>query len=124
MSATLTIADDALVVTVDGADRLLTLHHTVSVPVAHVAGAELAGADPDALPHWYGKLAGTGTPGYLGGLFAHDGGTVFCDLHTHRIEATVVVTLRDETYGELVVTLADAAAAQAALAAVRAAVGS
>lgn len=110
MSATVTVADGTLRVTISGLQELLTLHHEVSLPLAHVQGASLASQVPGDVPHWYGKLEGTGTLHYLGGLFRHDGGTTLCDCDTTRPQDTLVLTLTDEPYREIVVTLPDAAA--------------
>lgn len=110
MSAAVTLQDGNLLVTISGLQEVLTLHHEISVPLDHIQTAALAAQVPGDVPHWYAKIAGTGTLHYLGGIFRHDGGTTFCDCDTSRPQDTLVLMLTDEPYAEIVLTLPDAAA--------------
>ena len=105
----LSIADGNLILHVRGADKLWAFKGSLEVPLAHVAGVR---ADPDiAHGWWHGiRLLGTNLPGVItAGTFYQDGKRIFWDVHNP--DNTIVISLRDERYGELVVEVADPAAA-------------
>ena len=105
----LTVAEGNLVLHVRGADKLWALKSTLEIPLHHVAGVR---ADPDiARGWWHGlKLAGTDLPGVIwAGTFYQHGKRIFWDVHNP--DNTIVIDLRDERYAELIVEVADPAAA-------------
>jgi hypothetical protein len=107
----LSISDGKLVLQVRGADKLWAFKSSLEIPLAHIAEIR---ADSSAAQGWYRglRLPGTHIPGVLtAGTFYHDGKRVFWDVH--RPEDTVVIELRDERYNELIVEVADPAAAVA-----------
>lgn len=99
------IADDALELTVEGADKLWALRSHLTVPLSDVIGVR---ADPDAGASFGGgvKLAGSRIPGILqAGTFVGSEGVVFWDVH--RPGHAIVISLRHEHYRELVLDVAD-----------------
>ena len=94
---------------VRGADKLWTFKSSLEIPLAHIVEIR---ADP-AIAHgwWHGlRMPGTNIPGVLtAGTFYQDGKRVFWDLHDPA--ETVVMELKDERYNELIVEVADTAAA-------------
>jgi hypothetical protein len=105
----LTVAEGKLVLNVRGADKFWALKSTLEIPLQHIAGVR---ADPKiALGWWHGlKLIGSDIPGVLhAGTFYQHGKRIFWDVHNP--ENTIVIDLRDERYGELIVEVADPAAA-------------
>jgi hypothetical protein len=105
----LSIVEGNLALHVRGADQLWAFKGSLEIPLHHVAGVR---ADP-AIAHgwWHGlKLVGTELPGVItAGTFYQHGKRVFWDVHNP--DNTVVIELRDERYGELVVEVADPQAA-------------
>jgi hypothetical protein len=99
------VSGGSLVLHVKGADKLWALKSSLEIPLQHVAGIR---ADP-SIAHgwWHGlRMPGTNLPGVItAGTFYHDGKRVFWDVHNP--ENTVVIELRDERYGELIVEVAD-----------------
>lgn len=105
----LSVAEGKLVLHVLGADQFWALKSTLEIPLQHIAGVR---ADPTvARGWWHGmKLIGTDVPGVLhAGTFYQHGKRIFWDVHDP--ENTIVIELRDERYGELIVEVADPAAA-------------
>jgi hypothetical protein len=103
--ATIELVDDALVVTVEGADKLWSLHSRLSIPVAHLVGAD---READEARKWlHGiRVGGTHVPGLISaGTFHSDGQWVFWDVHDP--DKAIAIHLRDERYGKLVVEVAD-----------------
>ena len=103
------LSGDKLVLNVEGADKLWALKSSLEIPLQHVVSVK---ADPEAAKGWYHglRLPGTNIPGVLtAGTFYHDGKRVFWDVH--HPEKTIVVELRDERYNQLIVEVADPAAA-------------
>ncbi|RZS89512.1 hypothetical protein EV189_1279 [Motilibacter rhizosphaerae] len=105
--AILEIEGDELVVTLQGADRLLALKRRIAVPLRCVRGAT---ADPGMAREpkgWRGP--GAHVPGVVvAGTFHPDGEKVFWDVRdTTR---AVVVELQDHEYARLVVEVDDPAA--------------
>ena len=99
------LAQDALIVYVEGMDRLFTLRSRLEVPLSHVEGAE---ADPEeARRRWHGIMErGVWVPGPITtGTYYREGELVFWDVHDP--EKTVVIRLRDERYARLVIEVED-----------------
>src|SRR5918999_2669212 len=99
------IAQDALIVHVEGMDRLFALRSRLEVALSHVEGAE---ADPEeARRRWHGIMErGVWVPGPItAGTFYREGELVFWDVHDP--EKTVVIRLRDEGYARLVIEVED-----------------
>lgn len=100
---------DKLVLNIEGADKLWALKSSLEIPLQHVVSVK---ADPEAAKGWYHgiRLPGTNIPGVItAGTFYQDGKRVFWDVH--HPEQTIVIELRDERYNELIVEVADPAAA-------------
>jgi hypothetical protein len=96
---------DALVVHVQGMDRLWALKSRLEIPLSHVVGAEL---DPEIAREWHKgiRAGGTHVPGVVtAGTFYQEGERVFWDVHDP--EQTVVIQLRDERYARLVIEVDD-----------------
>jgi hypothetical protein len=99
------LAQDALIVHVRGMDRLFALTSRLEVPLSHVEGAEV---DPEEVRRWWHgiRAGGTSVPGVItAGTFHQEGERVFWDVHDP--EKTVVIRLRDERYGRLVIEVED-----------------
>jgi hypothetical protein len=99
------LAQDALIVHVQGMDRLFALRSRLEVPLSHVEGAE---ADAqEARRRWHGILErGMWVPGPITtGTYFQEGEWVFWDVHDP--EKTVVIRLKDERYGRLVIEVED-----------------
>ena len=108
---------DALVVHVQGMDRLWALKSRLEIPLSHVVGAEL---DPEIAREWHKgiRAGGTHVPGVItAGTFYQDGERVFWDVRDP--DKTVVIHLKDERYTRLVIEVenphATAVAIQGAL---------
>jgi hypothetical protein len=105
----LEVREGNLVMHVRGADKFWALKSTLEVPLQHLTGVH---ADPTiARGWWHGlKLIGTDLPGVLwAGTFFQHGKRIFWDVHDP--ENTIVIDLRNERYSELIVEVADPAAA-------------
>lgn len=105
----LEIKEGNLVIDVRGADKFWALKSTLEIPLQHLTGVR---ADPTiARGWWHGlKLIGTDLPGVLwAGTFFQHGKRIFWDVHDP--EKTIVIDLRHERYAELIVEVADPAAA-------------
>ena len=99
------IAQDALIVHVEGMDRLFALRSRLEVPLSHVEGAE---ADPEeARRRWHGIMERRiWVPGPItAGTYYQEGELVFWDVHDP--EKTVVIRLKDERYRRLVIEVED-----------------
>jgi hypothetical protein len=105
----LSVEEGKLVLHVRGADQFWALKSVLEIPLQHIAGVR---ADP-TIAHgwWHGmKLIGTDIPGVLhAGTFYQHGKRIFWDVHNP--DNTIVIDLRDERYGELIVEVADPSAA-------------
>jgi len=105
----LAVGEGKLTMRVQGADKLWAIKSSLEIPLVHIAGIR---ADPEiAHGWWHGvRLPGTNVPGVItAGTFYQDGKRVFWDVHNPA--NTVVITLRDERYDELVVEVANPDAA-------------
>jgi hypothetical protein len=107
------LAQDALIVHVEGMDRLFARRIRLEVPLSHVEGAE---ADPqEARRRWHGIMKrGIWVPGSItAGTYYQEGELVFWDVHDPQ--KTVVIRLRDERYRRLVIEVKDPEATVARL---------
>jgi hypothetical protein len=105
----LSVSEGKLVLHVQGMDQIFALKSTLEIPLEHIAGIR---ADPEVARGWFHglKMPGTNVPGVItAGTFYQHGQKVFWDVH--HPEKTVVIELRDERYNELIVEVADPAAA-------------
>jgi len=95
------IENDNLVITMQGARKLLTLKGELSVPLHNVKEVMSGLAWKDA-PKLYNSIrVGTHLPGvYFGGRFWHEGNKVFYDLK--KQEDAVVITLKDESFDHII----------------------
>lgn len=94
---------------VQGMDKLWALKSSLDIPLQHITGVR---ADPSVAHGWYHgiRLPGTNIPGVLtAGTFYQHGNRVFWDVH--HPENTIVISLKDETYNELIVEVANPALA-------------
>jgi hypothetical protein len=109
----ITIANGIAIFEIEGLDKLWSLRSRLEIPLAHISGAR---ADTEVAHGWWHgiKMPGTNIPGVLtAGTFYQDGKKVFWDVHDP--ELTIVVELVDERYDELIIQVADPAAAIALL---------
>ncbi len=107
------LTESALIVHVQGMDRLWTLKSRLEIPLAHVVGAEV---DPEIARGWRKGIRAPGThvPGVItAGTFYQEGERVFWDVHDP--EKTVVINLKDERYARLVIEVDDPPATAAAI---------
>lgn len=106
--ARVSIDGDALEVTIEGIDQLLSLRRHLRIPLDGVTGAH---ADPAVLAGPAGfKAVGARIPGVIrAGTFRRDGATVFWDVH--HGERAVVIDLRGQSWDRLVVEVDDPRAA-------------
>ena len=107
------LAEDTLIVHVQGMDRLWSLKSRLEIPLSHVVDAE---ASPEVAQGWrHGiKTGGTHLPGVItAGTFHQEGERVFWDVHDP--ENTVMIRLRDERYNRLVIEVEDPHATVAAI---------
>ena len=103
--ATIELAEDALLVKVEGADKLWSLHSNLSIPIAHVMGADRETEEAKEWLHGI-RVGGTHVPGLISaGTFHSHGEWVFWDVHDP--EKAIGIHLRDERYAKLVVEVND-----------------
>jgi hypothetical protein len=104
---------DALVVHVQGMDRLWALKSRLEIPLAHVVGAEV---NPGVAQGWSRSIRAPGThvPGVIAaGTFYQEGERVFWDVHDP--ESTVVIHLENDVYARLVIEVDDPPSTAAAI---------
>lgn len=114
----LELTHTALIVHVEGLDKLWTFTSRLEIPLAHVVDAEPDEAE--ARKWWHGiKAPGANIPGVItAGTFYEQGERVFWDVH--HPEQAIAIRLRDDRYQRLVIEVPDVdAAIQAIRAAVR-----
>lgn len=103
--AEIAYTEDALIVHVTGWDKVWALKSQLTIPLAHVVGAEAVNDEG----HWAWRgvrLPGTHIPGVItAGTFQTDGGRVFWDVHD--ASRAVVIHLRDDRYTDLVIQVDD-----------------
>jgi hypothetical protein len=101
----ISVEGERVVFEVEGWDKLWSLRSRLEIPLAHITGAHW---DPEPAMGWFEglKLGGTAIPNlFRAGTFYQDGGLVFWDVaHPER---TIVIDLVHETYGKLVVEVAE-----------------
>jgi hypothetical protein len=103
--ATLETTDTELIVEMEGADKLWALRSRLTIPFAHVAGAERAEEEARKWLHGM-RVGGTHIPGVISaGTFISHGERVFWDVH--RPENAIAIQLRDERFGHLVIEVSD-----------------
>lgn len=105
----LSITDGKLILHVEGLDELWAFKSNLEIPLLHVAGVR---ADPEIAQGWFHglKMPGTNLPGVItAGTFYQDGKRIFWDVH--HAEKTIVIDLLHEKYRQLIVEVADPAAA-------------
>jgi hypothetical protein len=107
------LTESALIVHVQGMDRIWALKSRLEITLAHVVGAEI---DPEVAQGWRKGLRAPGThvPGVItAGTFYQEGERVFWDVHDP--EKTVVIHLKDDLYARLVIEVNDPPATAAAI---------
>ncbi|MBF6600959.1 MAG: hypothetical protein IVW36_10665 [Dehalococcoidia bacterium] len=110
----LSVGDGRVRFTLLGRDRIYAVKRKVNVPVGHIAGVRRAG-DRVSRPRGL-RLAGTALPGVIyAGSFWAPGGWSFWDVRVRHAGNVIVVDLKDDFYRQLVVEVADPAAAVAAI---------
>lgn len=105
----LSIAAGKLCLHVRGADKLWAFTSSLEIPLKHIASVRV---DPDTARGWFHgiRMPGTNLPGVItAGTFYQDGKRVFWDVH--HPDNTIVIDLHDERFNQLVVEVADPAAA-------------
>lgn len=102
--ADVSIDEGALVIEIEGMDKLWALKSRMEIPLGNVRGAT---ADPGAGRDRKGmRVYGTHWPGVIvAGTFHVDGERVFWDVRDPA--KAVVIELRDERYARLVIEVAD-----------------
>ncbi len=105
----LEVLKSSLVLHIRGADKLWALKSELEVPIAHIAAVRVDSAI--AQGWWKGlKMPGTNIPGVItAGTFYQHGKRIFWDVHDPA--NTVVISLRDDRYDELIVEVANPNAA-------------
>ncbi|MER6651854.1 hypothetical protein ABT248_15065 [Streptomyces sp. NPDC000971] len=108
--ALIRIADDNLVVVMEGLDKLWAFKSRLTIPLANVRGATV---DPGIATDFKGiRAPGSHLPGVIiAGTFHHDGDKVFWDVKD--ASKANVVELADEEYTRLVLQVDDPRAAVA-----------
>jgi hypothetical protein len=98
---------------IQGLDKLWSLRSRLQIPLKHIRGVH--GDTEIARSWWHGfRMPGTNLPGVLtAGTFYQHGKRVFWDVHDP--DQTIVIELHDERYDELIIEVADPAAAIATL---------
>ncbi|MGW6684408.1 hypothetical protein ACWGBO_31730 [[Kitasatospora] papulosa] len=108
--ALIRIADDNLVVVMEGLDKLWAFKSRLTILLANVRGATV---DPGIATDFKGiRAPGSHLPGVIiAGTFHHDGDKVFWDVKD--ASKAIVVELADEEYTRLVLQVDDPRAAVA-----------
>jgi hypothetical protein len=106
---TLHIAEQSLTVEVTGLHQLWSFKRSLTIPLAHVAGAHLA--TEEARKSWHGwRVPGTHMPGLItAGTYYDSSGRVFWDVCNPA--RAIEILLHDDRYARLVVEVDDPAAA-------------
>ena len=108
-----TLVGDAAVFEVEGFDKVFAFRSRLTIPLAHITGADI---NHDQVGRWWHglRLLGTDVPGLFGGgTFYYHGEVVFWDVHDPA--NAIIVSLNHERYQKLIVEVADPAAAVALL---------
>src|SRR5215469_14314829 len=101
MTASITLTPDALIIDIEGTDKLWALKSRLQVPLANVAA--VAPAESEAREWLHGiRLGGTHMPGVItAGRFYPHGKWVFWDVHDPA--KAIGIELRNEHYSKLIV---------------------
>lgn len=107
--ATIEIKDQALVITIEGLDKIMTLRSSITVPLAHITGVT---ARPDISKLMYmpveAQFRGVRHPGIVvaGTLVMADGtGYVFCDVRDET--KALAIDLRHDEYKRIIIEVSD-----------------
>ena len=106
---TVSVEADQVIFAVEGLDKLWALRSQLTIPAAHIRGVR-RGADVEMGLFDGLKLAGTSVPGlFRAGTFLQHGDLVFWDVSDRQ--NAIVVELEHEHYRQLIIEVADPAAA-------------
>ncbi|MDO9019970.1 MAG: hypothetical protein Q8S73_04540 [Deltaproteobacteria bacterium] len=107
--ATIEIKDQALVITIEGLDKIMALRSSITVPLAHVTGVT---ARPDISKLMYmpveAQFRGVRNPGSIlaGTLVMADGtGHVFCDVRDET--RALAIDLQHDEFKRIIVEVSD-----------------
>lgn len=104
MAGTIEIENDNLVFRILGIDKVLALKSEIRVPLKHVMKVSMEKAAWNYFSML--KVPSTRVPGVLvDGRFVGNDGLLFYEMHDP--DKCVTVELKDETYREIVLTVAD-----------------
>lgn len=113
--ATIEIKEQALLVTMQGMDKILALRSSIAVPLAHITGVT---ARPDIAKVMYmpveSQFRGVRNPGSViaGTLVMADGsGNVFCDVHDET--RALSIDLQHDQFKRLIIEVSDRTPEQA-----------
>jgi hypothetical protein len=101
----ITTAQGKLILEVQGLHKLWALKSQLEIPLEHIVGVQV---DPHPAMGWFQawKIAGTDFPNvFRAGMFWQEGNKVFWDVR--HPEKTVVIELKEEFYGKLIVEVDD-----------------
>ena len=105
MTASVTLVDDTLCIDMRGWAKLLALKGRLRVPLAHVVGFRLAGADARDWQSGF-KVGGARIPGLIkAGTFRVEQTLVFW--YVRHPEQAVLIELRDESYARLIIEVSE-----------------
>lgn len=98
--AKVSIESNAVLVTLSTTDKILAVHGSLRIPLAHVKRAQVE--DESGWQQMFLKLIGTNAPGIkMAGTFYLDGGLAFLDYAGGR--ACLVLQTTHETYAQVIV---------------------
>jgi hypothetical protein len=107
--ATIEIKDKALLVTIEGVDKILALRSSITVPLAHITGVA---ARPDISKVMYmpveAQFRGVRYPGSVvaGTLVMADGsGYIFCDVHDEA--KAIAIELHHDEFKRLIIEVSN-----------------
>jgi hypothetical protein len=100
-----TIAEDTVVFTVEGLDKLWCFRSRLEIPRSHILDASIDAAQVGRW--WHGiRVIGTELPGlFAGGTFRYQGKLVFWDVRD--FSKAIIVSLDHERYRKLIVEVAN-----------------
>jgi hypothetical protein len=100
-----TIAEDTVVFTVEGLDKLWCFRSRLEIPRSHILDASIDAAQVERW--WHGiRVIGTELPGlFAGGTFRYQGKLVFWDVRD--FSKAIIVSLDHERYRKLIVEVAN-----------------
>lgn len=99
------IQDNHLVITMQGARKVLTLKSELSVPLSSIVEVTACPSAERHLEIFKGWRIGTEVLFYSGGTFYRDGNKAFYDVR--KKEDAVIITLKDEDFDTLVIGVED-----------------